>query len=140
MLLAIIRVRRRERLAMQYEKTVLVVDDDPNILSAFGEFFRKEECSMITSSSTEGAMELLKRHFVDLIITDIRLKGQSGVTFLLEVKRVRKSTPMIVMTGYPEAVSESEVKEYGADFFFQKPLNLEKFRDAVRKCLYRNGR
>jgi FixJ family two-component response regulator len=68
------------------------------------------------------------------------LKGQSGVTFLLEVKRVRQSTPMIVMTGYPEVISESEVKEYGADYFFQKPLNLEKFRDAVRKCLYRNGR
>ena len=58
---------------MHYGKTVLVVDDDPNILSAFGEFFRKEECYVITSSSTEGAMELLKRHFVDLIITDIRL-------------------------------------------------------------------
>ena len=129
-----------ERPAMQYGKTVLVVDDDPNILSAFGEFFRKEECFLITSSSTEGAMELLKRHFVDLIITDIRMKGQSGVTFLLEVKRIRQSIPMIVMTGYPEVISETEVKEYGADFFFQKPLNLEKFRDAVRKCLYRNGR
>ncbi|MDD8019464.1 MAG: response regulator, partial [Bacteroidota bacterium] len=114
----------------------LVVDDDPNILSAIGEFFRKEECYVITSSSTEGALELLKRNSIDLIITDVRLKGQSGVTFLLEVKRVYPSTPVIVMTGYPEVISESEVKRYGADFFFQKPLNLEKFRDAVRKCLY----
>jgi DNA-binding NtrC family response regulator len=125
---------------MSYAKTVLVVDDDPNILSAFEEFFRKEECSVITSSSTEGAMELLKQHSVDLIITDIRLKGLSGVTFLLEVKRVRRVLPIIVMTGYPEVISESEVKQYGADYFFQKPLNLEKFRDAVRKCLYRNVR
>ena len=125
---------------MSYAKTVLVVDDDPNILSAFEEFFRKEECSVITSSSTEGAMELLKQHSVDLIITDIRLKGQSGVTFLLEVKRVRRVLPIIVMTGYPEVISESEVKQYGADYFFQKPLNLEKFRNAVRKCLYRNVR
>ena len=125
---------------MQYGKTVLVVDDDPNILSAFEEFFRKEECCMIASSSTEGAMELLKQNSVDLIITDIRLKGQSGVTFLLEVKRVRRVLPIIVMTGYPEVISESEVKQYGADYFFQKPLNLEKFRDAVRKCLYRNIR
>jgi DNA-binding NtrC family response regulator len=123
---------------MSYAKTVLVVDDDPNILSAFEEFFRKEECSVITSSSTEGAMELLKQHSVDLIITDIRLKGLSGVTFLLEVKRVRRVLPIIVMTGYPEVISESEVKQYGADYFFQKPLNLEKFRGAVRKCLYRN--
>ena len=62
------------------------------------------------------------------------------MTFLLVIKRVRQSTPMIVMTGYPEVISESEVKQYGADFFFQKPLNLEKFRDAVRRCLYQNDR
>jgi DNA-binding NtrC family response regulator len=121
---------------MYYEKTVLVVDDDPNILSAFGEFFRKEECSLITSWSAEGGIELLKRQFFDLIITDIRLKGQSGVRLLLEAKRVRQSTPIIVITGYLDVISESDMKQYGADYFFQKPLNLEKFREAVRKCLY----
>jgi len=124
---------------LSYAKTVLVVDDDPNILSAFQDFFRKEGCSIISSSSAESAMELLKQHSVDLIITDIRLKEQSGLTFLLEVKRVWRGLPVIVMTGYPEVITENDVKHYGADFFFQKPLNLEKFRDAVRKCLNRNG-
>lgn len=122
-----------------YAKTVLVVDDDPNILSAFKDFFRKEECSIIVSSSSERALELLKQHSVDLIITDIRLKEQSGVTFLLEVKRVWQDIPVIVMTGYPEVINESDVKHYGADYFFQKPLSLEKFREAVRKCLNRNS-
>ncbi|MDP1677534.1 MAG: response regulator [Bacteroidota bacterium] len=120
--------------AKSYAKTVLVVDDDPNIISAFEDFFQKEECCIISSSSAESAMELLRQHSVDLIITDIRLKEQSGLTFLLEVKRVWRGLPIIVMTGYPEVITESDVKHYGADFFFQKPLDLGKLRDAIRKC------
>ena len=123
-----------------FAKTVLVVDDDPNIISAFEDFFRKEGCCLIASSSTEKAMELLKEHSVDLIITDIQLKEESGVKFLLELKKVWSILPIIVMTGYSEAINESDMKKYGTDYFFQKPLHLEKFRDAVRKCLYRNVR
>ena len=122
---------------MVNEKTVLVVDDDPNILSAFGDFFRKEECRMIASSSMEEALEILKESSVNLIITDIRLKGRSGVTFLLEVKRIWQDLPVIVISGYPDVITENDLQKYGADYFFVKPLDLEKLREAVRECLHR---
>jgi Response regulator containing CheY-like receiver, AAA-type ATPase, and DNA-binding domains len=125
---------------MMNEKTVLVVDDDPNILSAFGDFFRKEECRMIASSSTEDALEILKESSVNLIITDIRLKGRSGVTFLLEVKRTWQNLPVIVISGYPDVITETDLQQYGADYFFVKPLDLEKLREAVRQCLRRTPR
>jgi DNA-binding NtrC family response regulator len=125
---------------MMNEKTVLVVDDDPNILSAFGDFFRKEECRMIASSSTEEALEILKESSVNLIITDIRLKGRSGVTFLLEVKRAWQNLPVIVISGYPDVITETDLQQYGADYFFVKPLDLEKLREAVWQCLRRTPR
>ena len=124
---------------MSNGKIVLMVDDDPNILSAFADFFRKEECRMIASSSAEEAMGILCQHSIDLIITDIRLKEQSGITFLLEVKRIRSFLPVIVITGYPDLIGEEDVKRLGANYLFVKPLDLEKLRDAVRTCLWRGN-
>ena len=45
---------------------------------------------------------------------------------------------IIVITGYPDLINEKDVKAYGADYFFLKPLELDKLREAVRKCLHLN--
>ncbi len=114
---------------------VLVVDDEENILSAFRDFLKKEHCEMMAASGADEAMELLARHHMNLLITDIRLKGTSGVTFFMEAKRIHPKLPVIVMTGYPDLVTEESIKEYGADFFLLKPLDLEKLRYAIWRCL-----
>jgi DNA-binding NtrC family response regulator len=117
------------------QSKVLVVDDEENILSAFKDFFRKEHCEMMAASSGEKGLEILAHHRVNLLVTDIRLTGISGVTFFLEAKRIHPKLPVVVITGYPDVITEDAVKSYGADFFFQKPLDLEKFRAAVRRFL-----
>lgn len=114
---------------------VLVVDDEENILSAFRDFLKKEHCEMVAASSAEEAMGVLENHRMNLLITDIRLKGASGVTFFMEAKRIHPKLPVIVITGYPDLITEEAIKEYGADFFFLKPLDLEKLRYAIRRCL-----
>jgi len=113
---------------------VLVVDDDENILSAFKSFLKKERCAMIAATSAEEAMEQFKQHTIDILITDVRLKAQSGITFLLEIRRLYRHVPIIVITGYPEVVSESDARAFGADYFFSKPLDLEQFRKTLRTC------
>ena len=114
---------------------VLVLDDDENILSAFRDFLKRERCYMLAASNAEEAMGQLERQHVDLLITDIRLKGLSGVMFFIEAKKIRPRLPVIVITGYPDLVTEEDIKAYGADYFLLKPLDLEKLREAVRKCL-----
>lgn len=118
---------------------VLVVDDDENILSAFEVFFRKEHCSMIAASNSEEALKKIANLHIDLLITDIRLKHQSGIRFFMYMKELLPKLPVIVITGYPDVVSEAEVITYGADYFFLKPLELNKLREAVRKCLAFNN-
>lgn len=117
------------------QSKVLVVDDEENILSAFRDFLKKEHCEMVAASSAEEAMGVLARQHMNLLITDIRLKGISGVTFLMEAKRIHPTLRVIVITGYPDLVSEEEIKAYGADYFFLKPPDLEKLRHAIRSCL-----
>lgn len=115
---------------------VLVVDDDANILFAFEDFFKAEHCTMIAATCAEEALKKIEQHHIDLLITDVRLKFQSGVTFLLHVKLNHPKLPVIVITGYPELITEQEIKSYGADYLFLKPLDLEKLRAAVRASLH----
>ena len=115
--------------------TVLVVDDDENILSAFNDFLKKERCEMIAASSMDEAMGMLERRRVDVLIADVRLGAQSGITLTMEVKRRHPGIPVILITGYPDVVSENDARSSGADYFFLKPLNIDKLREAVSICL-----
>ncbi len=117
---------------------VLVVDDDENILHAFRSFLRKEQYVMEAASSAEEALSKLRRSLYDVIITDIRMRGQSGVTFCLHIKHRYPDLPVILITGHPDLMSEAEAKKLGADYFFVKPLELDKLRRAIRECLHLN--
>jgi two-component system response regulator HydG len=117
------------------QPTALVVDDDKNIIAAFQQFFKKEQCTLVTATNVEDALTILNDRRVDLLITDIKLRRRSGVTLFTEVRTSRPELPVIVITGYPDLVSESKIKLLGADYFFMKPLDLEELRAAVRNCL-----
>ncbi|MBI3195074.1 MAG: response regulator [Ignavibacteriae bacterium] len=118
---------------------VLVVDDDEHILSAFGDFLKKERCFMIAAKSAIEALHILEVQHIDLLITDIRLQGQSGIMLLMETHWKNPHLPIIVITGFPDVITESDAKSYGASYFFLKPLDLHKLRNAIRQCIYANN-
>lgn len=121
---------------MTHQPHVLIVDDDVNIVSAFEEFLKKEHCTMVASALAEDALRALESQRVDLVISDVRLNRESGITLLLRIKQLYPWLPVIVITGYPSLITEDEVRLYGADYYFLKPLELEALREAVRKCLH----
>ena len=94
---------------------------------------------MVATSTAEEAMKLIENQHFDLLITDIRLKSNSGVTLFLNARIIRPHLPIIVITGYPESIDESTLKSIGADFLLLKPLELDKLRNAVRACLERKN-
>lgn len=114
---------------------ILVLDDDVNILSAFENFFRQEHFTMIAATTPEEAAQALQKQPIGLLITDVRLKWQSGVTFFLNAKALYPRLPVIVITGYHESISEQELRAMGVDHFLLKPLDLERLRSAVHDCL-----
>ncbi len=116
---------------------VLVVDDDVNILSAFEEFFKKENCEMVATSTADEALRMIEAQNFDLLISDIRLKSNSGVTLFLNARIAKPHLPVIVITGYPDSIDELTLKSIGADFFLLKPLELDKLRSAVWTCLHK---
>ncbi len=120
-----------------HQPSVLVVDDDESILAAFRDFFRKEHCAMISARNVDNALQKLRTERIHLLITDIRLEYQSGVNLFMKAKMERPNLPVILITGYPDVLTDHKVKEYGADYVFVKPLELDRLREAVRNCLRR---
>lgn len=123
---------------MAHRTKVLVLDDDRNILLAFQDFLKEEGCAMVAASAANEALSRMEKEKFDLLITDLRLNLESGVTFLIHAKRLQPNTPLIVITGYPDTVSEAELKAYGADYLMLKPLELKELQRVVRACLHGN--
>ena len=90
---------------------------------------------MLSAFSAEEAFDTVLHQPVNLVITDVRMKWQSGVTLLLKIRQTHPNLPVIVITGYPNLIPEKDLHMYGANYYFLKPLDLARMRKAVRKCL-----
>ena len=122
---------------MHHQLRALVVDGDENILSAFEGFFRTEHCAMLSASNPEEALRVITGLEVNLVIVDVRLEWDPGLSLCRKLKETRPHVPVIVITGYPNTVPESDARLAGADYYFLKPMELDQLRGAVRKCLGR---
>lgn len=118
--------------------TILCVDDEKNILSAIRRLLRKENYEILTATSGQEALEILRNHPVQLIMCDQRMPGMSGIEFLEEVSAKYPDTIRITLTGYTEVDSITEAVNRGAVHkFFLKPWNDQSLQQEVRKALER---
>lgn len=113
-------------------KTVLVVDDDENILKSFEIFFEKENMNMISARSTSEAIEKTENLKPDLLITDFMLDEKSSVELLTLMRKKNRNMPIAVITGYPELISEKDIQMFGGDYLIQKPINILRLRSILK--------
>ncbi len=118
-------------------KKVLIVDDEEDMIWTLQKNLPNENLQVVvmTASSGEEALAILKESRVDLIITDIKMPGISGVELLIAARRCCPGIGVIVMTAYPSAESKSEVLENGGLGFIEKPFDIHEMRASVRQAL-----
>ena len=117
---------------------ILVVDKDENILSAFGDFMRKKNFSMVGVDNVKSGLKEIRKQSFHLLITDVRINSEFGTGFISQAKMVRANMPVIAITSYPDKIKEADLKAYGADYLFIKPLELNKLDKAIDICLQSN--
>src|SRR5258707_7506708 len=88
-----------------------------------------------SASDAEAGLQLLIREKPDLVVTDLRLRGMSGLEFLQAVKRVNAALPVVVMTAYGTVESAVEAMKIGASDFVTKPFSLAELVLVIRKEL-----
>jgi diguanylate cyclase (GGDEF)-like protein/PAS domain S-box-containing protein len=114
-------------------QTLLVVDDDVNVLAALHRLFRRDNYRVLTAASPAEGFELLAEHSVQVILCDQRMPVMSGTEFLSKVKEMYPETIRIILSGYTEVGTVLESINRGAIYrFYTKPWDDNELRDNVR--------
>ncbi len=115
------------------EKSILVVDDEPDMRTALTQALASSGYSVLSASSGHEALEKVKKENFRIIITDVKMPQMSGIDFLKEVKKISPQVPVIMITGYGTITNAVEAMKKGASDYITKPFSLESLESAVRK-------
>jgi DNA-binding NtrC family response regulator len=119
-------------------KTILVVDDELDMLQLLQRSLEKDlDCRVEVASSGEMALDQLDRHAVDLLVTDIRMSGMSGLELLQQVKLTYPNLTVVMMTGFGDIEVAVEAMKQGAYDFITKPFDHEALVLRLEKALER---
>ena len=115
---------------------VLLVDDDTNILHGYARRFRDYEFELYTARSAEEAMDIMKRHKIDVVISDECMKGMRGTEFLAWAARNFPETSRIILTGQPSVPSmEAAINESGVFRYLMKPVDAPALAETIFSSL-----
>ena len=118
---------------------ILLVDDDPNCLDAIDQILRREGYQTFPIDGGRAAIEIVAGNDIDLAIVDFNLPDIDGLHVLYEIKRMRRSFPVILMTAGPSKEVRLASLEAGAYSFVPKPINIPNFRQIVTRALESPG-
>ncbi len=123
-------------MANERRAILLFVDDDPNVLKALRRLFRHENYDVFLAIGGAEGLEILRRHAVDLIISDMRMPEMSGAEFLERAVEEWPETVRILLTGYADLQSTIDAVNKGRIFSYcNKPWNDEELKLLVRNAL-----
>jgi DNA-binding NtrC family response regulator len=114
---------------------ILIVEDEPTTSWALAEGLSDDGFTIDTFRSAEEALAWLEEHDSDLVITDLRLPGLSGLEFARKLRRGRLAQPVIVVTAYGSADTVRDLRRAGVADVFPKPFLIDALRRAVRRAL-----
>jgi hypothetical protein len=110
---------------------ILLVDDDPESLQSTGKILSFAGHEVVSVGSAEFALIEIKKSIPDLIVTDVRMPGMSGMEFVEEFQRLGYAIPFIVMTAFGDVKDAVWAMKMGAVDFLLKPFKRQSLLDAV---------
>ena len=118
--------------------SVLVVDDEPGMVSFLMRALALR-CGVVDSAgSVEQAEPLLRRRLYDLIVLDIALPGRSGIDWLHQLRDEGYAGDVVLMTAYADLDTAINALRAGAADFLLKPFSLAQMLNAIQRCFERS--
>jgi len=120
---------------MDAEKcTILVIDDEKSIRRLLEKELVTTQRDILTAADGSQAKKILKSHWVDVIVMDLRLPDVDELELLIDVKESVAYVEVIMITGHGDVDSAVEAMKYGAYDFIQKPFNLDRLEQVIGKA------
>lgn len=120
---------------MAYRGKILVVDDEANARSALSEILRDE--GYLTETAADGfkALSKLEEFVPDVVLTDLKMPGLDGISFMEKGRQTNASTVFVVMTAFGSISSAVEAVKRGAENYLTKPLDFEALAVVVERAM-----
>ena len=129
-----------EKNAMKTQRTVLVVDDEPSICWALRKMLASDGIDAVTASSAEEGLQLAKQYRPDMIILDVRLPMEDGLSALPKFKQITGDAPILIITAFGDLETAVAAVKKGASDYLTKPFKLDDVRRTCRMTLDKASR
>jgi DNA-binding NtrC family response regulator len=116
---------------------ILIIEDEPTTSWALAEGLSDDGYTVDTFATAEEAWSWLQQGRCDLVISDLRLPGMSGLEFARKLARGRRGLPVIVLTAYGSSETLRQLAAAGVSECFPKPFAMDALRRSVRRSLQR---
>ena len=121
-------------------RTLLLVDDEPNILASLKRLLRRDGYHILTANSGQEGLDVLASNAVDVIVSDQRMPGMLGADFLRKAKLLCPQTIRIMLSGYTELQAVTDAVNEGAIFkFLTKPWEDHQLREHIAEAFRLKG-
>lgn len=121
---------------MMESSTILLVDDEKNVLKSLKRLFIDSDYKIVTAESGEEGLKRLEEDSIQLVISDYRMPGMNGVEFLRKVKEKYQNTIRIILSGYADVAAVVEAINDGQIYkFLAKPWNEQELLTAIMRAL-----
>lgn len=117
------------------ETTILVVDDAPDTVEVLRRNLEARAFAVLTAGGVAEAVAVLRAHPVDLVVTDMRMPGGSGLRLVRHVREHEPDAEVLVITGYATVEGAVEAVKAGAESYLAKPFTAEELYAAVEAAL-----
>jgi DNA-binding NarL/FixJ family response regulator len=114
-------------------KSILLVDDEENILASISWVLEKNNFKVTTAANGRQAIDLLRVNHYDLVVTDLIMNEVDGIAVLKEAKSSNPDAGVIILTGYGDVGSAVETLQLGADDYLQKPCDIDELLNKARR-------
>jgi len=110
---------------------ILVVDDEQMICQQLERLYTYSGYTVVIANSAEEALERLEKDDIDLVVTDNRLPGLSGIELTTRIRENHPDVPVIVITGYGDIDTAVEVLKLGASDYILKPFSAAAIQEST---------
>lgn len=114
---------------------ILVIDDDESLRRVLEYNLAQEGYAVLTASSGEQGLDLLKKEGADLVVTDVRMPGMDGLQVLEGVRKVDPNVQVIILTAFGTIEMAVETMKAGAFHYISKPFNRDELKLTIKKAL-----
>jgi PAS domain S-box-containing protein len=123
---------------MKMNRTMLVIDDDPDFLQVVCDLLQMKlgDVTTETADSAAGALCFAERTDYDVIISDIRMPQMDGLTLTRKISACRPNTPILLVTAHGDRDLGIDALNSGAYAYIQKPLDREYFIATVKRAMH----